>query len=154
MAKQTPKGEPRTAMIISGVIVVLALFLRDLNVIAPLITMFFLITYGMINLVVFIEQSLGLVSFRPLLRIPRILPLIGALGCLFAMFVIAPAFSLAAIALGPRVLRPAAAPPVACALWRRAQRPLRGAGGMGCQTGQRPANRPGTSLEAQRHGSR
>ena len=99
LAKQTPKGEPRTAMIISGIIVVLALFLRDLNVIAPLITMFFLITYGMINLVVFIEQSLGLVSFRPLLRIPRILPLIGALGCVFAMFVIAPAFSLAAIAL-------------------------------------------------------
>lgn len=99
LAKQTPKGEPRPAMIISGVIVVLALFLRDLNVIAPLITMFFLITYGMINLVVFIEQSLGLVSFRPLLRVPRIVPLIGALSCVFAMFVIAPAFSLAAIAL-------------------------------------------------------
>ncbi|MCA9869289.1 MAG: Na-K-Cl cotransporter [Anaerolineae bacterium] len=99
LAKQTTKGEPRTAMIVSGVIVVLALFLRNLNAIAPLITMFFLIAYGMINLVVFIEQSLGLVSFRPLLRIPRVLPLIGALGCVFAMFVIAPAFSLAAVAL-------------------------------------------------------
>lgn len=99
LAKQTAQGEPRAAMIVSGIIVVLALFLRDLNAIAPLITMFFLITYGMINLVVFVEQSLGLVSFRPLLRIPRIVPLLGTLGCVFAMFVIAPAFSLAAVAL-------------------------------------------------------
>lgn len=33
---------------------------HDLNALAPLVTMFFLITYGMLNVVVLIEQSLGL----------------------------------------------------------------------------------------------
>lgn len=96
-AQVTPAGEPRRAMWITGAIALAALLLRDLNAIAPLITMFFLITYLMINVVVLIEQSLGLISFRPLLKIPRIVPLLGALGCLFAMFIINPAFSLAAI---------------------------------------------------------
>ncbi|MCO6510853.1 MAG: hypothetical protein J5I65_08675 [Aridibacter famidurans] len=97
ISQVTPTGEPRRAMWLTGGIALAALLLRDLNAIAPLITMFFLITYLMINVVVLIEQSLGLVSFRPLLKIPRIVPLFGALGCLFAMFIINPAFSLAAI---------------------------------------------------------
>jgi uncharacterized membrane protein len=73
--------------------------LRNLNAIAPLVTMFFLITYAMVNVVVLIEQSLGLVSFRPLFRIPHVVPLVGAVGCLFAMFIINPLFGLVAVAL-------------------------------------------------------
>lgn len=89
-------GEPRRAMFVTGAIVVLALLLRDLNVIAPLITMFFLITYAVINLVMLIESSLGLVSFRPTLKLPRVVPLLGAAGCTFAMFIVNPTFSLVA----------------------------------------------------------
>ncbi|MFN2168294.1 MAG: amino acid permease, partial [Anaerolineae bacterium] len=99
LSRQTPEGEPRHAMWLTGGIVLAALFLRDLNAIAPLITMFFLITYAVINVVVFTEQSLGLISFRPQLRVPRIVPLLGAAGCLFAMFIIAPAVSLVAVVL-------------------------------------------------------
>lgn len=88
LSTRTKKGEPRNALYLSGALVLAALMLRDLNAVAPFITMFFLITYGMINLVVFLEQTLGLVSFRPVLRLPRIVPLTGAVGCLFAMFVI------------------------------------------------------------------
>jgi hypothetical protein len=73
--------------------------LRDLNAIAPLITMFFLITYTMINFVVFTEQTLGLVSFRPLLQIPRTVSLLGVVGCLFAMFIVNPTFSLIALSV-------------------------------------------------------
>ncbi len=61
--------------------------------------MFFLITYAMINVVVLFEQSLGLISFRPQMRIPRIVPLLGTLGCFFAMFIINPVFSLIAVVL-------------------------------------------------------
>jgi hypothetical protein len=71
--------------------------LRDLNAVAPLITLFFLITYAMINVVVFLEQSMGLVSFRPLFRIPRFVSALGAVGCIFAMFVVNPVFSLVAV---------------------------------------------------------
>ncbi|MGB5985095.1 MAG: amino acid permease [Desulfobacterales bacterium] len=86
-AKRT-RGEPLNAILLSSIIVVGALMLRDLNAVAPLITMFFLVTYAAINLIVLVEQSLGLLSFRPLLQIPRLVPLIGLLGCLTAMFII------------------------------------------------------------------
>jgi amino acid transporter len=98
-AKQTKKGEPRNAMFVTALIVLAAIMLRELNAIAPLITMIFLLTYATINLVVLVEQSLRLLSFRPLFRIPKFVPFIGLAGCLFSMFIINPVFSLAAIIL-------------------------------------------------------
>jgi len=92
-------GEPRRAMVASGLLVMAALLLRDLNAIAPVLSMFFLITYGVINLVVLLEASLGLQSYRPTLKVPRIVPLFGALGCLFAMFIVNPTVSLVALAI-------------------------------------------------------
>lgn len=97
-AKKSTSGEPFNALIITSFVVLLSLLLRNLNVIAPLITMIFLIAYAMINIVVLLEQSLGLPSFRPILRIPIVIPIIGALGCIFVMFIINPIVSL--IALG------------------------------------------------------
>ncbi|MFW6119169.1 MAG: amino acid permease [Planctomycetota bacterium] len=99
LSARTSAGEPRNALRLTAAIVFAALFLRDLNAVAPLITMFFLITYGMINTVVFLEQQLGLVSFRPLLAVPRWVPFLGAVGCLFAMFVVNATFSLVALAV-------------------------------------------------------
>lgn len=90
-------GEPRNAMLVTGALVFATLLLRDLNAIAPLITMFFLITYTMLNVVVLIEQGLGLVSFRPLLRVPPIVPWIGLIGSLFVMFIVNPTISLVSI---------------------------------------------------------
>ena len=95
----TKKGEPRNSMLITGGIVFATLLVRDLNAIAPLITMFFLITYAMLNVVVLIEQSLGLVSFRPLLKVPRIVSVLGLVGSLFAMFIINPTVSLISVAV-------------------------------------------------------
>lgn len=92
-------AEPRRAMAVSAVIVAAALMLRDLNAIAPLITLFFLITYAMLNVVVLVEKRLSLVSFRPALRIPIIVPLFGTVGCIGAMFIVNPLFSLAAVVL-------------------------------------------------------
>jgi solute carrier family 12 sodium/potassium/chloride transporter 2 len=94
---RSASGIPRHALLVTGAVVLGSLLLRDLNVVAPLITMFFLITYGMINVVILIEQDLQLVSFRPLFRIPRWVPLAGALGCIFVMFIINPIFSLVAL---------------------------------------------------------
>ena len=96
-AVASPSGEPRRGMLLTGGIVLAALMLRDLNVIAPLITMFFLITYATINVVVLIESRLGLISFRPTLRVPAVVPLIGAIGCGFAMFIVNPTFGLLAV---------------------------------------------------------
>ena len=98
LATRRADGEPRNALLITAAIAFFALLARDLNAIAPLITMFFLITYTMINLVVFFEQSLDLVSFRPLFRVPRLVSGAGFVGSLFAMFIISPAFGLISLA--------------------------------------------------------
>ncbi|TGC11530.1 amino acid permease [Methanolobus halotolerans] len=97
LAQRSSSGEPRNAMIMTGIIVFLALLLRNLNAIAPFIAMFFLLTYAMINMVVLIEQNLQLVSFRPLFRIPKAVSFIGAFGSFFVMFIINPIFSLLAV---------------------------------------------------------
>lgn len=97
LGRLTRKAEPRNAMLVTGAIVFCSLLMRDLNVIAPLITMFFLITYAMLNMVVLIEQGLGLISFRPLLRLPAIVPWTGLIGSVYVMFIINPIVSLVSI---------------------------------------------------------
>lgn len=98
---QTANGEPRAAMLVTGVIgffaIIFGLATGGLNAIAPLMTMFFLVTYSVLNAVILFESMLGLVSFRPTFRVPIIMPLIGLFGCIFAMFLIAPLFSLVAV---------------------------------------------------------
>ena len=88
LAKTSKKGEPVNSMLITAVIVFIGISLRDLNTIAPILTMFFMITYAMVNIVVLVEQSLSLPSYRPTLKVPLIVPAIGAFGSITIMFVI------------------------------------------------------------------
>ncbi|OQX86675.1 hypothetical protein B6D60_05695 [candidate division KSB1 bacterium 4484_87] len=96
-AAKTKSNEPRNAIIFTGIIIEISIILGNLNFLATLITMFFLITYGMINLVVFIEQSMKIISFRPTFKIPRAVSFVGAVGSLFIMFLINPIFSIIGI---------------------------------------------------------
>ncbi len=95
--KKTSKAEPRNAIIFTGASIALALLVGNLDALASLITMFFLITYGMINVVVFIPQSMNMISFRPTLKIPRFVSFLGVVGSVAIMFLINPIFSLVAI---------------------------------------------------------
>jgi len=99
LAKIDEKGEPKIAFYFTCVVVLLSLLMRDLNAIAPLLTMFFLITYAMINVVVLVEQGLGQISFRPTLKVPILIPLLGAIGCFFVMFIINSTVGLLSIGL-------------------------------------------------------
>ena len=98
LARETERGEPRPAMYLTGIIGIATLLFgltgSGLNQIAPLMTMFFLITYAILPGVVVLEQVLALTSFRPLFPIPRLVPLVGFVGALFVMFLINPIFSL------------------------------------------------------------
>ncbi len=96
-AVKSKTNEPRNAIIFTGIIIETALIFGNLDFLASLITMFFLITYGMINLVVFIEQSMKIISFRPTFKIPRFVSFFGAVSCVVIMFLIDPVFSLIAI---------------------------------------------------------
>jgi len=93
----SPNDEPRHAMMVTGALIFGSLLARDLNAIAPLITMFFLVTYAMICAAVLIEQSLDLVSFRPRLRFPLWVSFLGLAGSLLAMFIINPVVSLVSL---------------------------------------------------------
>jgi solute carrier family 12 (sodium/potassium/chloride transporter), member 2 len=92
LAKTRADGEPTNALAVTGVLTFLCLMVRDLNDIALLVTMFFLITYAFLNLVVLVEASLNLISFRPTLRVSRLVPLLGLTGSLLAMFIMSPIF--------------------------------------------------------------
>jgi len=95
--KKNKRNEPFNANLITGLLILIALLLGDLNALAALITMFFLITYGMLNLVVFIQQSMKIISFRPTFKIPRFVPFIGAIGSIAIMLLINPIFSIVAL---------------------------------------------------------
>jgi hypothetical protein len=75
------------------------LLLGSLDAVAVFITMFFLLIYLMINIVITIEQGLGLISFRPTFRIPFWVPILGLVSCTFALFIINPVFALLALTI-------------------------------------------------------
>ncbi len=95
--KRSETGEPRNAIFFTGIFILVPLMLGEFNALATLITMFFLLTYGTLNLVVFIQQSMRIISFRPTFKVPRIIPLIGFLGSNFIIFLINPIFGIFAI---------------------------------------------------------
>lgn len=58
-------GEPKRAVILTYIIAAVAMASTDLNTIAPIITMFFLVSYGMINYSTFVESYSKNPSYRP-----------------------------------------------------------------------------------------
>ena len=80
--------EPRVAVLTTTVIAVAVIWLGDLDFVAPIISMFFLNTYGITNLGAAVEQIVGNPSYRPRFKIHWSLSLLGALGCYGAMFLI------------------------------------------------------------------
>lgn len=87
------KGEPILAIIITAGISLAVIVLGNLDSLAELLTMFFLTTYAMINLVVFLEQVTGIISYRPTMSMSIFVPVVGAVGCLSVMLLINPLFT-------------------------------------------------------------
>jgi len=95
-----PAGDPRRAIILTFLISQAGVFAGDLDTIAPVITMFFLMTYGAVNLACFYESITRNPSFRPTFRLNHwSVALLGALGCLGVMFLIDALWALAAMVL-------------------------------------------------------
>jgi len=79
--------EPRRATVLTFVIAQICILLGDLDAIAPIITMFFMITYGLLNLATFYEAMTKNPSYRPTFRYCNwSVSLAGAVGCLAVMF--------------------------------------------------------------------
>lgn len=84
-----PGSEPRRAIILTYAISTICIIAGDLNSIAPLITMAFMITYGTINLATFYEIITKNPSYRPTFKYSYWwTSLFGALGCGIVMVLI------------------------------------------------------------------
>lgn len=79
---------PRVGTLLTMVIALVAVFLGNLNIIAPILTMFFLTTYGVLNAAAGIERLLDSPSFRPEFKVHWSFSLLGAIGCISVMFLI------------------------------------------------------------------
>jgi amino acid transporter len=84
-------NEPRYATAVTFLIAQGAIMVADLDLIAPIITMFFMVTYGTLNLACFYEGYSQNPSFRPRFRFSHwSVSLAGAIGCGAAMLLMAP----------------------------------------------------------------
>ncbi|MGI9175675.1 MAG: Na-K-Cl cotransporter [Rhodothermales bacterium] len=82
------QDEPRIGTAVTCGIATIAVSLGDLNLIAPVLTMFFLTTYGVLNITAGLERFLGNPSYRPKFRVHWFWSLLGAVGCIAVMFLI------------------------------------------------------------------
>jgi amino acid transporter len=81
---------PRIGTLVTLVVVMAAVGIGDLNLIAPVLTMFFLTTYLVLNVSAGVEGFLKSPSFRPMFKVHWSLSVLGGLGCLAVMFLINP----------------------------------------------------------------
>ena len=96
-----PDNEPRVATIATFVIAEMGILIGDLNIVARVLTMFFLTTYGVLNLACALERWAN-PDFRPSFRIASWLSVIGAVVCFGTMFKVdaaAMALALGSVAL-------------------------------------------------------
>ncbi len=77
-------NEPRNALLLTFAIALVGILIGDLNVIARLVTIFFIITYGFLNFTYAIENWAGS-DFRPSFRIPVLVSVIGGVACFIIM---------------------------------------------------------------------
>jgi amino acid transporter len=95
-----PTNNPRRGVFLTGAIALAVVAIGNLNLIAAIVSMFFVITYGLLNYATYFEARGRSPSFRPSLRWyrPRI-SLLGSLASLAVMLAIDLAAGLAALAI-------------------------------------------------------
>ncbi len=79
-----PSSEPRNALMITYMIAQAGILIGELNVIARIVSIFFIITYGFLNITYVLESWAGS-DFRPSFKIPRFVAVIGALASIIIM---------------------------------------------------------------------
>ncbi len=77
--------EPRNALIFTFLIAEAGILIGELDVIARIVSMFYIAAYAFINLSYSLE-SWASSDFRPSFRIPKAIGLIGFIACFFVMF--------------------------------------------------------------------
>lgn len=77
-------NQPRNALLLTFLIAEAGILVGDLNVIARVVSIFFITTYGFLNLSAAFEAATS-ADFRPSFRIPFWVSLVGAIACFLVM---------------------------------------------------------------------
>ena len=90
-------NDPRHATIVTGVLALVIVIVGSVNLVATLISMFFMVTYGSLCAISFLEHFAARPSYRPSFRSRWYISLLGAIMCFLLMFQISFAFAILAI---------------------------------------------------------
>lgn len=90
-------NEPVNATLLTALIVFVFVAMGSVDMVAQVISMFFMVTYGTINLVSFLEHFAGNPSYRPTFHSRWYLSLLGALACFIMMFQMQPMYAFFAV---------------------------------------------------------
>lgn len=99
-------NDPRIATVTSFLVALAGILLGGMDLIAPVLSMFFLTSYGLLNISAGLEEMICPPSWRPTFRVPWPVSIGGALICFSIMFMINPGATLIAgsVAVGVYVL--------------------------------------------------
>jgi amino acid transporter len=90
-------NEPRAASIVTSVLAIATVAAGNIDFVARIISMFFMVTYGALCAISFLEHFAARPSYRPSFRSKWYLSLMGAVVCLLLMFQMDPFYAILAI---------------------------------------------------------
>lgn len=89
--------DPRLSAAVCFGLAAACVWLGDINAIAPVLTLFNLSTYGLLNFCAAVEEAMSNPSWRPTFRVKAFFSFLGFAGCLSAMFMISPGWTFVAL---------------------------------------------------------
>ncbi|XP_062500630.1 solute carrier family 12 member 6-like [Corticium candelabrum] len=99
-AKGNSKGEPTVALILTAFVAEVGIIIANLDQVAPIITMFFLMCYGFVNLACTVQSLLKTPNWRPRFKYYHwTTSFIGVILCIILMFISSWYYALAAMAI-------------------------------------------------------
>lgn len=99
LSRVSKTGQPTIATWVSGGIALTAVMLGELNAVAQFVTILFLTLYITINLSAALEKLVGDPSYRPTIKVPWYVSMLGSVGAVVVMFLISPLACIIAIML-------------------------------------------------------
>ncbi|WP_462279902.1 APC family permease [Salinivirga cyanobacteriivorans] len=96
-ATRKKDGEPFNASLVTCIIAMVFVILGDVDIVAQIITMFFMVTYGSLSLISFLNHFGSAPSYRPSFKSRWYISLIGFIMAVWLMFKIDALYALAAV---------------------------------------------------------
>lgn len=97
LSKNDKSGEPFNATLVTAAIAFTFVAIGDVNAVAQIISMFFMVTYGSLCLISFFEHFASDPSYRPAFKSRWYISLLGAVLCIWLMFKMNAGYATAAV---------------------------------------------------------